>query len=59
MIEKATFKECKKLDDCRFAPNVGEIVFIIDNDILIHNNEVITDFDVEYYREIFEVVETY
>jgi hypothetical protein len=58
MVVKATFKAGAKLEDSRFAPYEGDIVFIIDDDILIHDDEIIEDFDVEYYKEIFEIVES-
>jgi len=57
-VVKAVFKAGAKLEECRFAPYEGDIVFIIDDDILIHEYEIIEDFDVEYYKEIFEIIES-
>jgi len=57
MVVKAIFKAGPKLDDCRFAPYEGETVFIINDDILIFDNEIIDDFDTEYYKDIFEIIE--
>jgi hypothetical protein len=57
-IVKAIFKAGPKLDDSRFAPYEGDTVFIIDDDILIHDNEIIQDFDVDYYRDVFEIIES-
>lgn len=59
MIQKATFKAGQKLEDCRFAPHEGEIVFIIDEEYLILGDEVIEDFDIEFYKDIFEITETW
>lgn len=58
MIEKAVFKKCKKLEESRFAPYAGDTVFIIDRTYLIHDEQIITDFDVAYHKAIFEVEET-
>jgi len=57
-IKKATFKRCRAIEDCRFAPYVGDTVFIVNDDILIFEDEIILDFDVEYYEEIFDIIET-
>ena len=59
MIQKATLKDVPMLQDSRFAPYVGETVFIIDRAYLIFpvEEEIVTDFDVEYYRDIFEINE--
>jgi hypothetical protein len=57
-IQEAVFINCKKLDDSRFAPYAGDTVFIINDDILIFNDEIIEDFDVEYYLEIFDIKNT-
>lgn len=58
MIQQVIFKDCDKLQDCRFAPCAGETAFIIDNEYVIHNDECY-EFDCEFYKEIFEVVNTY
>lgn len=58
MIQKAKFKKGALLEDSRFAAYEDEIVFIIDDDIIIHNNEIITNFDVAHYRKIFKILET-
>ena len=46
MIQKAIFKDCKKLQGCRFAPYTGETVFIINEHDLItlYDEEIISDF---------------
>ena len=58
MVQKAVFKDGPDLQGCRFAPYAGDLLFIIDRSILIHNDEIIEDFDVEYYNNIFEIKET-
>lgn len=56
-VKKAIFKEGRELEDTRFAPNAGETVFIVDDDILIFDDEIIRDFDVQYYIKAFEIIE--
>jgi len=58
MIQKAKFKAGDELEDTRFAPYEGEVVFIIDEDYLIVGDEIVTDFDVQFYKGIFEIIET-
>ncbi len=58
MIQKAKFKKGKLLEDSRFAPYEGYTVFIIDESILIFEEEIITDFDIKYYRKVFQIIET-
>lgn len=58
MIEKATFKDGDLLQDSRFAPFAGDTVFIIDDCFLIFNDEIIIDFDIIYYKDIFEITES-
>ena len=58
MIQKATFIEGDLLEESRFAPYAEYVVFIIDNDYLIFEEEIIMDFDVEYYMDIFDITKT-
>lgn len=58
MIQKAILKKCDLLEESQFAPYSGYTVFIIDNEHMILNDEIYEDIDVEYYSEIFEIIET-
>ncbi len=58
MIQKAEFKKCELLQDSRFAPYEGFTVFIIAETYLIFEDEIIDDFDIEYYSDIFNIIET-
>ncbi len=57
-IQFANFKKCALLEDTAFAPYFDYPVIIIDNSILIVDGEVTDDFDMEYYKSIFEITET-
>ncbi len=58
MIQKCVFKKGEQLEDTRFAPHKGEVVFLIDEAILIFEDEIIKDFDLDYYDDILEIIET-
>ena len=45
------------LQDSRFAPFKGETAFIIDRQYLTHADEIHTDFDIDYYGDIFDIQE--
>lgn len=56
-VTKAILKKGKLLDETRFAPYEGYTVFIVDERIIILEEEIIEDFDVPYYKAIFNIVE--
>lgn len=58
MVQKAVLIGGDLLEDSRFAPYEGDIVFIIDGDVIIHNEGIIEGFDVGYYEGIFDIFET-
>ena len=57
MIEKAIFKAGNLLEESRFAPYVGDVVFIINQEYIIYDDEIYKDFDIDYYKDIFEIIE--
>lgn len=57
-VSKATFVKGIVLDETRFAPYAGYTVFIIDDSILIFDEDIIEDFDIVHYKEIFDIIET-
>jgi hypothetical protein len=59
MIQKATLVKCEALEETRFAPYAGDIVFIIDSEYIILNDEVHEDFDIEGNMEIFDITEEF
>lgn len=58
MIQKCVLKKCALLDETRFAPYKDYTVFIIDGIYLIFEDEIIQDFDIDYYKDVFEIIET-
>ncbi len=58
MIQKAILIKGNLLEETRLAPYVGDVVFIVDDEYLILAEEIIEDFDIKYYREIFDVTQT-
>jgi hypothetical protein len=57
-IERVIFKDCKEIQDTRFAPYVGEMAYVIDAEVIIRGEDIHTDFDLVAYPNIFEVIET-
>ena len=58
-IEIATFKDVPELQETRFAPYVGYTCYIIDDEVLLFEGQIITDFDVISNQDLFDITERY
>jgi len=55
-IQIARIKPGQLTEDSRFAPYVGDLVTIIEESVVVNGEEIHSDFDMDFYSDIFEII---